>query len=50
MLKTSARIVSRPGEHEEEVVGVVVLVPDELALHLDDGECECLRLSGTTQV
>ncbi len=28
--------VERALQHEEEIVGVVVLVPDELALHLHD--------------
>jgi hypothetical protein len=37
-------------EHEEEIVGVVVLVPDELALHFDEADvvvveaCDDLRL------
>ena len=38
-------IVSRPSSDEEEVVGLVVLVPDELALGLDDQELVVVQVA-----
>jgi hypothetical protein len=34
-----------PLEHQEEVVGLIVLVPDELALHLHDEDVVVVQLS-----